>query len=279
MAKTTEHPHRGHEEEVPKADLMSIVMHVQARPWPYIGAIGFVVLVLIVTGFYRASQASAYSAAADQFARALDIEDPKERAAALNTLAKSGTSLTARARYLQGEAALEAADYETARTAFTQVREQFPDYEFVPESVEGLALIAEDAGDFAAARGLYEEVASKWPESNAAQRQPFNIARCLEGEGQLAQAVERYRDQIEEFPGSTIAVRAQLRLDELRASNPELFADETAAEAPAIQELQIAPDAAPASAASETAAPVEESTPEVAAPAEQPAETPAPPQQ
>lgn len=257
--------------------LMAIAMHVQTNPWPYIGAVGFVVLVLVVTGIYRVSQASAYGAAADQLARALDIEDPTERATTLGALAGEGTALTARALYLQGEAALEAGDSEGAKAAFTKVREEFPDFKFVPESVEGLALIAEDAGDFSAARALYEEVATKWPDSPAAMRQPFNIARCLEAEGQLAQAVERYRDQLEIFPGSMIAARAQNRLDELRVSNPDLFPVETVAEAPAIQELQTAPDAiaAPELEAAPEAAPEAETAPqETTAPAEPSAETP-----
>jgi tetratricopeptide (TPR) repeat protein len=273
MANTTspEQPHLGHDDEAPKSDLMSIIMHIQARPWPYLGAVGFVIFVLVVTGLYRASQATAYKKAADQFARALDIEDPKERATALGTLADEGTALTARALYLQGESALEAGDHEGARAAFTKLRESFPDYEFIPESVEGLALIAEDAGDFAGARGLYEEVLAKWPDSPAAKRQPFNIARCLEGEGQLAPAVERYRDQLETFPGSTIAVRAQARLDEMRVTNPELFPAETTAEAPAIQELQTAPDATAAPAPDTSAAPAETTAD---TPAGQPTETP-----
>jgi len=276
MANTTspQHPIHAHDDDAPKNNLAAIAMHIQARPWPYLAAIGFVILVLIVTGLYRASQASAYSAAADQLARALDIEDPKERATALGTLADSGTPLTARALYLQGESALEASDHDGARAAFTKLRESHPDYEFVPEAVEGLALIAEDAGDFAGARGLYEEVVTKWPDSPAAQRQAFNIARCLEGEGQFAQAVERYRDQIEEFPGSMIAVRAQTRLDELRVSNPELFPEPAAQAAPAIQELQAAPDSAVAPAAEESVPPAAELAPEAPAPVEQPAETP-----
>ncbi len=274
---TPQHPHHGHKEETPKADLMSLITRIQARPAPFLGTIAFVVLVLIVTGIYRASQSSKYTAAADQYARALDIEKPDERATALATLAGEGTALTPRALYMEGESALEAGNHDGARTAFTKLREQFPNYEFVPESVEGLALIAEDGGKFADARGLYEEVASKWPDSPAAKRQAFNIARCLEGEGQMAQAVEKYRDQIEEFPGSTIAVRAQTRLDELRASNPELFPAEAAANGPEIQVLQTPEAAAPAegnaSAATEdaTAAPAPE-----AAPAEQPAAEPAP---
>lgn len=253
--------------------LMAIVTHVQMNPWPYIGGIGFVLLVLVVTGFYRVSQASAYNTAADEFARALDLEGPAERATALGALAEEGTPLTARALYMQGEAALEAGDSEGAKAAFTKVREQFPDFKFVPESVEGLALITEDAGNFSAARGLYEEVVAKWPNSPAAKRQPFNIARCLEAEGQMAQAVERYRDQLEVFPGSSIAARAQIRLDELRVSNPELFPAEPVAESPVIQELQTAPDAlaAPEQEAAPAAEPASE---DAAAPTESSAETP-----
>lgn len=271
---TSQPPQHGLDEKATMNRLMAVVTQVQANPWPYIGAIGFVVLVLIVTGIYRASQSSAYTAAADEFARALDIEEPVERAAALGALAEKDTALTARALYLQAEAELEAGNEEAAKTAFASVRERFPDFDFAPESVEGLALIAEDAGDIAGARALYEEVVAKWPNTPAAMRQPFNIARCLEAEGQMAQAVERYRDQLEVFPGSSIAARAQIRLDELRVSNPELFPADPVAEAPAIQELQTAPDALAAPEA-ETAPVESESAPtEASAPTESSAETP-----
>ncbi len=273
MADTTPtHSTRIHgDDEAPKNDLRAFLTHVQTHPWTYIGAAGLVVLVLIITGIYRLSQKSTLEAAATELARALDIVDAVERGAALGKIVDSGSPLAARALYLQGESALEAANYDGARTAFTKLRESYPDYEFVPEAVEGLGLIQEDAGNFSAARGIYDEVIAKWPDSVAAQRQPYNIARCFEGEKNLASAIEKYRNQLEVFPGSTIAVRAQQRLDELRTEHPDLFPTDT----PTVDTLQPAPDAT----VPESPAPASESAPAAPDTAETPpADSPAPPQ-
>jgi len=264
------------ERETPKNDFRALINHVQTHPMAYIGAAGFVVLVLIITGVYRLAQKSALESAATQLARALDVETPVERAAALGKIVDSGSPLAARALYLQGESELEAANYDAASVAFTRLRESYPDYEFVPEAVEGLGLIQEDAGRFSAARSIYEEVASKWPDSTAAQRQPFNIARCFEGENNLPSAIEQYRSQLEVFPGSTIAVRAQQRLDELRTDHPELFPTD----APQLDTLQPATDAAAAPAPEAATPSTTEEAPATEAPVAEPAptapETPAP---
>ncbi len=278
----TPHAHTAHDHETPKSDFAALLAHVQLHPWTYIGTVGFVIVVLIVTGLYRLSQKSAYERSASELARALDVQDPTERATALAKIAEGGSALSARALYLQGESALEAGDTDGARKAFIKLRESFPDFEFVPEAVEGLGLIQEDAGAFAQARAVYEEISTKWPDSAAAKRQPFNIARCLEGEKNLPGAIGKYQEQLEVFPGSTIAQRAQMRLTELRAEHPELFpAETTAAAAPAVTpsatttEPVVVPAATPA-----TDAPATETAPTVPAPsAETPAESPpAPPQ-
>ena len=209
----------------------------------YVGAIVFVLAILAATGVYRVVQASTLRAASTEYAAALEIEDPADRAAALGSVAESGSQFAARALYLQAEAALDHGDHETARRAFEQVRERYPNFEFVPDAVEGLGFVEEESSNFAAARKMYEEVAAKWPESVAAMRQPYNLARTYEGESNLAAAVEQYRKQLETFPGSTIAMRAQQRLNELRETNPDLFADEIAVDpaAPVLQELTTEP--------------------------------------
>jgi hypothetical protein len=226
-----------------KGDLLALVRHVQERPGVYIGAAAFVAVVLIATGIYRGVQASALKKDSTAYVRAIETEDPAARSAALAVIAESDSALAARALYLEGESALSAGDYGGARKAFEELRDRHPDFEFVPDAAEGIGYILEDSGDFAGARGIYGEVASKWPDSAAAQRQPFNVARCFEGESNLPEAVAQYRKQLDAFAGSTMAVRAQQRLNELRTTNPELFAGEEAVDTPApvLQELTGAP--------------------------------------
>lgn len=251
MAETqTKHSkHLGDEAEPKKNDFQALVEHARQHPGIYIGAVAFVVVVLIATGVYRSMQASTLRKESTVYVEAIETESAADRATALTQLAESKSSFAARALYLEGEAALDAGEYDRARAAFTDLRERFPEFAFVPEAVEGIGFIEEDAGDYAAARKTYEEVAAKWPDSVAAMRQPFNLGRCYESESDLVSAIAQYRAQLEKFPGSTIAVRAQERLNELRMSNPDLFADEqtAAGESPVLQELTTAPAEAPGS--------------------------------
>lgn len=264
-------------DETPKNDLSALLRHVQTHPGLYAGSMLFVLAVLVITGVYRLTQSAAHETASTEFLRALDIEAPEQRAAALGTIAEGGGSFAARALYLQGETLLESGDADAAKAVFVKLRDEHADFEFVPEAVEALGLIAEDAGRYPQARTLYEEISSKWPETAAAKRQPFNVARCFEGEKDLAQAVEQYRKQLETFPGSTIAQRAQLRLDELRAEHPELFPAEPVAvetsEDP-VAASATAPSAEVPADATQTPAPEAAATPAAETPAAETAPAP-----
>ena len=262
--------------DAPKNDISALANHVRENPALYIGAVAFVLIVLAATGIYRAMQSSALREQSTRYVRALETEDPAERSAAFAAVAESSPMFAARALYLEYESALDAGQYDDAKATFNELRERYPNFEFLPDAVEGLGFIAEDTGAFESARAYYDEVAAKWPDSAAAKRQPFNLARCFEGESNLESAVAQYRKQLEIFPGSTIAVRAQQRLNELRETNPELFADEDiVADTPVLQELTSDPATAPLdqlelsidnlpaeSGASETPAPDTETPPQ-----------------
>jgi len=229
------HPTRhggAHDVDVPETDLQAFFGHVRENPLVYAGAIGFVVLVLLVTLIYGVAQESARQSAASAYLEATEPEDPSERVARLGEVAGSGTYLDARALYLQGETAIDARDYDTAREALTRLRETYPGFEFLPDAVEALGFIEEEQDRYTQARTFYEEVEEKWPESPAAQRQPFNIGRSYESEDDIEAAVEAYRRQLEVFPGSTVALRAQQRLNALRETHPDLFEEESVTTAP-----------------------------------------------
>lgn len=249
--------------EAPKNDIQALLSSVREHPFAYIAGVLFILAVLIAAGLYNLAQRTSHREVSSEYARALDKEDPADRAEALGPVAKANGYLAPEALYLQGAAYLEAGNYDAAQDTFRELRESHPDFKFVPDAVEGLGFIKEDQDDYTGARTIYEEVAQKWPDSFAAQRQPFNIGRCYENEGDLEAAIAQYRRQLEIFPGSTIAARAQQRLNDLRAEHPEMFETETTetTEAPAIQELNPAP---PESAAPEP-------------PTEDEAETEAPP--
>ena len=200
--------------------------HMQANPLHYIGGGVFVVAVLLFTGLYQIAEKSNDRQLASAYAEAVLLEDPGERAEALAPLAAKKTDFAPYALYMRGEALLSARDYPAATAAFTELRETYPDFPFVPDAVEGLGFVEEDQGNTDAAIDVYREVFEKWPNTPAGRRQPFNIARCLESSNDVAGAIEYYREQLEVFPGSTVGIAAQQRLTTLRSTHPELFEDE-----------------------------------------------------
>lgn len=191
----------------------------------YLGGAGFIVVVLLFTGFYRLASESKHRDLSSEYARAVLLEDPAERAEALASLSAKNSTFAPRALYLRGEALLSARDYESAAAVFTELRETYPDFQHVPDAVEGLGFLEEDQGNTEAAIEVYREVLQKWPNSPAGRRQPFNIARCLEEIGDIQEAIDSYREQLGVFPGSSISTEAQQRLVALRVTHPDYFDD------------------------------------------------------
>ncbi len=227
--------------------LESILTNLRDNLLYYLGGAGFIVAVLLITGFYRLASESKERELSSEYASAVLLENPAERAEALAPLASKRSTFSARALYLRGEALISASDYDNAAAAFTKLRETYPDFQHVPDAVEGLGFIEEDQDNTDAALAIYREVLSKWPNSPAGRRQPFNIGRCLEETGKVQEAIASYRDQLSVFPGSSVSTEAQQRMAELRVSNPELFNDAIGTSTGStgavgdLQEISIAP--------------------------------------
>ena len=149
--------------------------HIQDNLFLYIGGAAFIAAVLIFTGIYRLVAESKDRDLSAAYAEAVLIEDSTERARALAPLAAENTKLRPHALYMRGEALLSARDYVAATEAFSQLRETYPDFQFLPEAVEGLGFIEEDQGNTEAALAVYREVLEKWPDTPAGRRQAFNI--------------------------------------------------------------------------------------------------------
>ncbi|PCJ56178.1 MAG: hypothetical protein COA73_12680 [Candidatus Hydrogenedentota bacterium] len=208
-------------------DFKALLNHVQQNPFIYAGAIGFIILCVVVSLLYRLNTEFSNRDAAAVYAQALDGETPAERVTALDLALDDSGPYAPLALYMKGEAAFQNQDYDIAREAFEQLREQHPDFEFVPDAVEGLGYILEDQDNLAGALARYKEIVNTWPESFAGRRQSMNIGRCQEKLGDLDAAVTAFKDQLVLFPGSNVALRAQIELNRLRSSNPDLFEDES----------------------------------------------------
>ena len=208
-----------------KSVVLALWKHLQDNRFQYIGGAAFIVAVLAFTGIYRLAAQSKDRELSSTYAVAVLIEDPEERAEALAPLAADKTRLTPHALYMRGEALLSVRDHAGATEAFSKLRETYPDFQFLPDAVEGLGFVEEDQGNTEAALAVYREVLEKWPDTPAGRRQAFNIARCYENSGDTEEAIRFYREQFEVFPGSSVGLEAQQRLLALRAKHPELFED------------------------------------------------------
>jgi len=211
------------ESEEPKGDLAALLDHVMQNPLLYAAAIVFLVACALVGILYRVNISMKNQEIAATYARAIDLTDPAERAAALEGIASGGSTFAPLALYMRGEAALGSNDFDLARKSFEQLQANHPDFEQTPDAVEGVGFILEQQDDLEGALVKYQEIVAKWPNSFAGRRQQYNIGSCLEQLGKLMEAAQAYREQLQLFPSSSVALRAQQSIDRLRGSNPELF--------------------------------------------------------
>jgi len=215
--------------EPKRNDLAAVINHAKENPLLWSAGAVFLAAVILVGVFYRINTDIRTRKAATEYARAvLGAEDPAVRATELSSVDTPDASLAALALYMNGQAALDAEDYDEAAETLETVRTKYPESKVAPESVAALGFIAEENGDYEKALSYYLEVSEKWPESFSAYLQPLNIGRCYEKLGQLEKAVAAYRDQVNLFYGSNPAAEAENALNRLRNSHPELFAEETA---------------------------------------------------
>jgi tetratricopeptide (TPR) repeat protein len=221
------------EEPVEESDFTRFGNHVRENPMYYaVGAL--CVVVGVVAGvLYNAHTRTAWRDASAAFADAMSEPDPIARLAALETLADRDTALQAEVLYMLGETAFAEGEYETARSAFARVRDEFGDSEVAADAVEGLGFVREEADqDYEGAIALYEEVKDRWPDSFAAARQPTNVARCHEQREEFEAAAAAYREQTQVLNDSNLAENAQLAIARLEASHPEVFGASEAAPVP-----------------------------------------------
>ena len=100
---------------------------------------------------------------ASSYAEAALVEDPVERLVKYEDVMDSLGKWTPEALYRMGETAIEAESYDKAEEAFNKLVADYPDSDFVPNAVDGLAFLAWNKGDLEGALKGYEQVAQNWP--------------------------------------------------------------------------------------------------------------------
>lgn len=237
-----------------------------ANPLPVVLGIVVVLLCLAAAGAIQLSRKAAAREAASKYAFALFEEDEAARLAALEAASTEPAPWGVEALYMVGEEAIARSEWDKARTAFETLVKDHANSPLAPRAAEGLAFIDESTGAIGQAIEGYRTVATRWPDSFAGRCQPYNLGRVLETAGNWRDAVAAYENQSVVFPESRIAAEAEVALDRLRVSHPELFDGGVADSTEVV-------DAAP-----EVSAPAESETiavEEVPVPTETPASEPA----
>lgn len=199
--------------DAPKGDWHDLADRIAENPLLFVGAGLFIIAAAAAGWLIRIYQISLNQDFATEYARAFDAEDKAAIITALEPLAEQKHE----ALYMLGETAYTNSDFDTAKDAFTRLRQDYPDSPFVPDSVEGLGFIAENNSDYDEAKRRYQDVIDNWPESFAAKRQQFNIGRCEEAAGNSEAAIDAYRAQTLAFPNSRVATRANSLMAQLQA--------------------------------------------------------------
>ncbi len=107
--------------------------------------------------------------------------------------------------------------YGTARTAFQQLQQQFPDYPGAADVANYVALTYEQEGNGAAADSAYQAVVAKFPKSDAAPTALYKHALWLLKNGNTADGRTALQRVVHDYPGSDAAGLAAARLKALPA--------------------------------------------------------------
>lgn len=205
------------------SDLDKVIASVKEHPLLYVSGILLIIAVGLGYMFYSTSAEARAQAEATQLVRAATEDEPEQRIPLLDAVAAESTALTPEAIYLKGETAFGLNDFETAQAAFERIVNEFPEFQFAPDALEGLGYIEETKGNYDEAIVHYLDVQVRYPGTYAARRQHYNLGRAYEAQGNYQEAINAFRRQIGEFPDSVVSGRAQHELHQYQASHPELF--------------------------------------------------------
>ncbi|HOK10019.1 MAG TPA: tetratricopeptide repeat protein [Candidatus Hydrogenedens sp.] len=212
--------------EEPKNQLLLWWAHIKENIYLYSFSVLFILLCVIIGGFYGSYKSSKTKDVMTKYASAVLKEDLQERLDALKPLLDINAPLSAEILYVYGETAMALGKLDEAENVWKKLCDKYPQSEWVPNAREGLGYLEELRKNYDNAINIYKEIKEKWSNSYIAKRQSFNIARVLEAKEDLKGAIEEYKKQQEEFPDSSIANKAKSALEKIKTEHPELFPEE-----------------------------------------------------
>ncbi len=213
--------------EEPKTELEKVVAHLEENYKLYIAGAVFLLLCVAIGLLIRVSALVSEREKATLYAQAALVEDPQDRLEQYEAaLASSLGRWEPEALYRKAETAIEAEQFDVAEETFNRLINDYPDSEYVPNAVDGLAFIEWNRGNLEAALEGFERVATEWPGAFIARRKHYDMGQVLEELERLEDAVAAYQRQIQTFPNSAVARRAQMALTTLGEEHPDLIPEE-----------------------------------------------------
>jgi tol-pal system protein YbgF len=131
--------------------------------------------------------------------------------------ARAGGGGTAGEYYDTGVQLLAAGSFTTARMAFQQLLDEFPDHERAPDAQFQLGELHYREQQWPEAYAALEQVAERWPESPRARAALFRAGAIAEERRDVPRARSYYTRVQEGYPGTDEARQAQQRLRSLPA--------------------------------------------------------------
>ena len=226
--------------EEPKTEWQKALAHLEDNYKLYIAGVIFLVLCIAVGALIKGATVLKERERTTSYAEAVLVEDPEERLAKYDEVVDSLGHWTPEALYRMGETAIQAEDFAKAEEVFQKLVAEYPNSEYVPNAVDGLAFVAWNNGDLEGALKGFQQVAQNWPGEFVGRRKHYEIGQVLEEMDRIEEAIAAYKKQVALFADSAVARKSQTALDALKEKHPEFFPEEEGEEETELGEEAVA---------------------------------------
>lgn len=143
----------------------------------------------------------------------------------------------------------ESGDFAAAQQSYNKFVTEFSESPLLPEAFLGIAVSLDAQGKTEEALVKYQEILSRFPQSSVVNRSKVNQARLLEQSGQNEQAFRIYQELVTQGGSNPYAQRsswqmeAQVAIQSLIKSNPELLQTNAAPDPASLPALDLSPPA------------------------------------
>jgi tetratricopeptide (TPR) repeat protein len=199
------------------------------RPALWGGGVLLVVGVIVAFVLYRQSEQEVAASEALSSVSASRLTGADSSAATAQAYLKvaseyPSTQAGARALLLAAGSLFTEAKYPEAKAEFEKFRREHGDSPFLGEALLGIAACLDAQGNAREAMTAYRDLITRRPTDYVLPQARFALARLCEAQNEPEQARNLYEEVERSDPYSSLAAEAGMRLEDLKAKHPNLFA-------------------------------------------------------